>query len=100
MANLSLRNLDPETLARIRMSARRRGVSVNRLIVDTLRRQYRSGGEQLDDLDALAGSWSEAEAEAFAAATAPFAEIDGALWAAQPRASYRVRTGARRRAGK
>jgi plasmid stability protein len=98
MANLSLRNLDQETLERIRSSARRRGVSVNRLIVETLRERYAAGREQFDDLDHLAGSWSEAEAKEFATATAPFAEIDGKLWAAQPRAKYRVRS--RRRAGK
>jgi plasmid stability protein len=100
MANLSLRNLDPETLARIRTTARRRGVSVNRLIVDTLRREYAIGGEALDDLDRLAGAWTEAEAEAFTAATAPFAEIDGALWAAEPSAQYKTRSGTKRRAAK
>lgn len=90
MANVLLRGLDPSTLSRLRAQARRRGISVNRLIVETLQREH-AGGQTFDDLDALAGSWSRAEADAFAAAVAPFSEIDAKLWAAQPRASYRVK---------
>ncbi len=39
---------------------------------DTLRK--------FDDLDALAGTWSDEEAEAFERNTAAFAEVDAALW--------------------
>ena len=97
MPNLSLRGLDLPTLSRIRSSARRRKVSVNRLIVETLREQYGRAGQANDYLGKLAGRWTRAEAAAFEAATAPFAEIDAALWAAQPRAKYRVRGKAKRR---
>jgi plasmid stability protein len=90
MANVLLRGLDAPTLSRLRAQARRRGISVNRLIVETLKRAH-AGGETFDDLDALAGRWSEREAEAFAAAVAPFCEIDAELWAAQPKAAYRVK---------
>jgi len=96
--NLSLRGLDATTLARIRSLARRRRVSVNRLIVETLRRQYAPSDQAFDDLDALAGVWSKAQAQAFDAAVAPFAEIDAALWVAEPKALYRTRTGGKRRA--
>ena len=97
MPNLSLRGLDGPTLSRIRSSARRRQVSVNRLIVDTLRQQYGAGEQANDDLDALVGRWTRAEAAAFDAATAPFAEVDAALWAAESRATYRVRRAGKRR---
>jgi hypothetical protein len=91
VANLSLRGLDQPTLARIKSSARRRKISVNRLIVEMLRQQYAvGGGEVFNDLDALAGSWSKADGKAFEAAVAPFAEIDAQLWAAQPAARYKV----------
>jgi hypothetical protein len=90
VANVLLRGIDASTLSKLRADARRRGISLNRLIVETLRRQH-AGAEAFDDLDSLAGSWSRAEAEAFAAAVAPFAEIDPALWAAQPKSVYRVR---------
>jgi hypothetical protein len=89
MANVLLRGLDAATLARLRADARRRGISVNRLIVETL--QSRDGAAQThDDLDALAGRWSKAEATSFDAAVAPFSEIDRSLWAAQPKARYRL----------
>lgn len=96
MANLSLRGLDPATLARLRSVARRRRVSVNRLIVETLRQQYAPREQVYHDLDSLKGSWSKAEADAFEASIAPLSDIDPALWAAEPRPSYRPRTAKRR----
>ncbi len=98
MPNLSLRDLDDATLARIRSIARRRGVSVNRLILETLRRQYGARTRDYDDLDTLAGAWTKAEADEFDAAVAPFSEIDSALWAAQPKAAYRATARTRRKA--
>ena len=95
MPNVLLRGLDAATLSRLRADARRRGISVNRLIVETLQRRHK-GGETFDDLDALAGRWSKGEADRFAAAVAPFSEIDASLWAEQPKAVYRVRRRRRR----
>jgi hypothetical protein len=97
MPNISLRGLDSPTLSRIKSDARRRGVSVNRLIVETLQQQYSTGTGSFDDLDALAGAWTKAEGEAFAAAVAPFSEIEPALWTAEPRPAYRVKRPAGRR---
>ena len=97
MANISLRGLDHPTLSRIKSNARRRGVSVNRLIVETLQQQYAGSGTAFDDLDALAGAWTKAEADAFRAAVAPFAEIDTGLWAAEPKGAYRVKRASERR---
>lgn len=96
MANVLLRGLDAATLSRLRADARRRRISVNRLIVETLQRQH-AGGEAYDDLDALAGRWSKSEAQTFDAAVAPFAEIDQALWAEQPKAVYPVKRRKQRR---
>ena len=97
MADISLRGLDNPTLSRIRSNAKRRGVSVNRLIVETLRQQYAGSETAFDDLDALAGAWSKAEANAFDVAVAPFADIDAALWATEPKAAYRAKRAGRRR---
>ncbi|MDP2366589.1 MAG: hypothetical protein Q8M94_22775 [Ignavibacteria bacterium] len=36
--------------------------------------------KRFDDLDALAGTWSEKEARSFERDTAAFAEVDAALW--------------------
>jgi hypothetical protein len=90
MANVLLRGIDASTLSRLRSDARRRGISVNRLIIETLQRAHRPG-EKFHDLDALAGRWSKSEAETFAAAVAPFSEIDSALWAKEPKVAYRVK---------
>lgn len=90
MANVSLRGLDILTLSRLKSNARRRGISVNRLILDTLKQQYSTGTRTFDDLDALAGAWAKTEADAFAAAVAPFAEIDPRVWAAEPDVNYGV----------
>jgi len=91
MANLSVRGLDSATLARIRSIARRRRVSVNRVIVETLREQYGAREPGFHDLDRLAGTWSEAEADAFDAAVAPFGQIDPELWVEEPKAVYRAK---------
>ena len=91
MPDLSVRGLDSATLARIRSVARRRRVSVNRVIVETLREQYAVREPEFHDLDELAGTWSKAEADEFDAAVAPFGEVDPDLWVAQPNASYRVK---------
>ncbi len=96
MANLSLRGLDRSTLSRLKSSARRRGVSVNRLIVETLQQQYSAGARTFDDLDALAGTWTKADADAFADAVAPFAEVEPGLWAAEPKSAYHVKRAAKR----
>ena len=98
MPNLSLRGLDAATLARIRSVARRRRVSVNRVIVETLREQYAAREREFHDLDALKGAWSKAQADAFDAAIAPLAEVEPALWAAEPDAVYRVKATRGRRA--
>ena len=97
MANISLRGLDDPTLSRIKTNARRRKVSVNRLIVETLREHYAPDSRGFDDLDALAGSWSSAEAAAFETAVAPFAEIDAALWPPREKPAVRGRPAAKRR---
>ena len=98
MSNISLRGLDDATLLRIKSNARRRGISVNRLIVESLQKQYATGDRAFDDLDALVGAWSGKEAAQFAAASAPFGEIDPGLWTVrQPKAAYRAKRAARQK---
>ena len=76
MANISLRGRDAPTLSRIKTTARRRNISVNRLMVEALRERHAMGRHAFADLDELAGAWSESEAAAFDTAVAPFARID------------------------
>lgn len=91
MANLSLRGLDANVLVSIKTDARRRKISVNRAIIDILSRHFSPVDKTYDDLDALAGSWTRAEAAEFEKAIAPFGEVDKELWVAEPKVRYRVR---------
>lgn len=84
MANMSIRGLDDQVLARLKNQAAQEGSSLNSL---ALRLLQGSGGarqpgalEKFDDLDALAGTWSDDEARDFERNTAAFAEVDAALW--------------------
>ena len=84
MATMSIRGLDDKVLARLKRQAEQEGGSLNSLVLRLL--QNVGAPAQLhaltkfDDLDALAGTWSEEEAQAFERNTAAFAEIDEALW--------------------
>lgn len=83
MATLTVRGCDEALDQALKTASARRGISVNRLILETLRESFLGRGKKprrYDDLDALAGSWSAAEASAFAEAVAPFEEIDRELW--------------------
>ena len=85
MANLSVRGVAEKSLQRLKQTAKRRGVSVNRLITDMLNAQTGSTPVATElavhhDLDKLAGTWNAAEARAFEEATASFGQIDKGLW--------------------
>ena len=85
MATMSIRGLDDKALARLKRQAEREGSSLNSLVVRMLQGETRpTEGSQrtrkFDDLDALAGTWSQKEARAFERRTAPFGDVDPALW--------------------
>jgi plasmid stability protein len=83
MATLTLRGYDADLEKALKETSARRGISVNHLILDTLRDALLGNGKKprrYDDLDSLAGTWSVAEAEEFDAAVEDFEKIDGELW--------------------
>lgn len=84
MASMSIRGLDDQTLARLKTKAEQEGSSLNSVVLRLLQ-----GSEtaipadtlkKFDDLDALAGTWSNEEAQAFERNAAAFAEVDTMLW--------------------
>lgn len=84
MANISVRGVEEKALRKLKETARRRGISLNRLITDMLNE---GTGEKRpvtpvehDDLDRLAGTWSAEGAREFQDATAIFAQVDEELW--------------------
>jgi hypothetical protein len=83
MANISVRGLDEQALRRLRQAASRRGVSLNRLIADLLNGIARGKPPvpaEHPDLDALAGTWTAADAREFERAAATFGHVDEDLW--------------------
>ena len=81
MAALSVRGLSEAQLANLKQEARRQGISVNRLVLQRL------GFAGPDSTAAgngpflrLAGTWSQEDADAFAAAIAPLEQVDAELW--------------------
>lgn len=85
MGNLSIRGLDPRSLAALKTQAAKEDASVNTLVLKLIeqglgRRRAQPALKRHDDLDALAGSWSKKDAAAFQRATAPFGEVDPGLW--------------------
>lgn len=84
MKAVTLRNLPPTVAQTIRQRARDKRVSVNKAVIGLLEEQVGVGGKkptpQYHDLDALAGSWTKAEAAVFDKALAKQRTIDPALW--------------------
>ncbi len=85
MSNLSLRGVDAGTLAALKARAQKDEASVNSLVLQLIAqglgiKRSRPQLIRYDDLDDLSGCWSDEEAASFSAATAPFGEVDQALW--------------------
>ena len=85
MTNLSIRGLDAKALAELKTRAAKEEASVNTLVLRLIAQglghaRTKPVRRRHDDLDALAGTWRKADAAAFERATAPFGEVDAALW--------------------
>jgi hypothetical protein len=77
---LTIEGLDPQTRERLDSEAKRRGISLPVLAGVLLKQSIDASGNVYHDLDFLAGTWSEAEANTFDAASARTREIDPELW--------------------
>ena len=85
MANLSIRGLDAKALAELKARAAKEDASVNTLVLRLIaqglgHQRVKPALRRHDDLDALAGSWSQSEGVAFEPDTAPFDKVDPELW--------------------
>jgi hypothetical protein len=69
----------PKVAKALEAERRRTGASLNRTVLDLLGRALGTGGET-NGLEALAGTWSDAELARFEKATAGFERIDEELW--------------------
>ncbi len=86
MPNILIRDVDAVVLDNMQLAAKQRGVSVNRLVTETLTEKF--SGPSLPtyhDLDSLAGTWSEKDLAEFENAIAPLEKVDRELWAPKGR---------------
>lgn len=68
-------------LQQLKIEAQRQGISLNRLVLQRLSGAGQATDGSHDDLDALAGTWSQDETDQFTAAIAPLEQVDPELWA-------------------
>ncbi len=80
MAAIRVRGLEAQQLEDLKNEAQRQGISLNKLALQRLTGSGDNAAGTHDDLDALAGTWSQNEADAFNAAIAPLEQVDPELW--------------------
>jgi len=69
------------TAAKLRLEADRRGITIEELALELVQRGMATlQAPPYHDLDALAGTWSKEEAEAFLKAISEFEQVDEKLW--------------------
>ena len=84
MSQITLRGIDPEIEHKIRLLAKKRGTSLNRVVLDII---YEHSGlnkkakkPSADSLRKLAGGWSEKEASTFLESIKSCEQIDEEMW--------------------
>ncbi len=87
MSQITLRNIDPELLKKIKEMAQKENTSMDKLITRILKQAVQSGKKKAipgqnryDDLDELFGVWSDEEAKTFEEALKLQRKVDEELW--------------------
>lgn len=85
MKAITLRNLSPELLERIEQESSQRGTSLNKTVIRLLEESLLPPAKEEKysihhDLDALAGSWTQEEADEFDRALEQQRSIDKEIW--------------------
>lgn len=84
MATMTLRGIDDRIAEALKEKATREGISVNaltlKLLRETLGIEKKKRGVVYNDLDHLAGTWSEQNAVEFEQVTAVFEKVDEDMW--------------------
>ena len=83
--SITIRDLDDATADWIAREAERRGISQQTLILELIRKEIETDRESgplqtYHDLDSLAGTWSDEEANRFLDAITDFEQVDEKLW--------------------
>ena len=80
---ITIQQIDDITRTWLQQESRRRGVNLEEMVLTLIRegmQAERTTLPEYHDLDALAGTWSDADANEFLRNTADFEKIDEALW--------------------
>lgn len=86
MSQITIRDLPPEVEKTIRKESKRKGVSLNKVVVSLLERTIgvqkkgAEGKKIYHDLDRLSGTWSKKEAEKFENNLRSQRQIDEEVW--------------------
>ena len=84
MPQITLRGIDPEIEREIRLMAKKRGISLNRVVLDILYEHSglnkRNKKPPAHSLRKLAGGWSENDASAFLESIKSCEQIDEEMW--------------------
>ena len=82
--NIHIRGIDKQLMMHLKREAAKNDVSMNALILSLLKKSFGLSKERYQptyhDLDKLAGTWSEKEAEEFLKNISDFKQIDEDLW--------------------
>lgn len=83
-ANFHLRNISPDVMALLKDEASNQNISINSLILHYLERELgvvqRIKKPHFNDLDDLAGTWTEKDIKKFDEKTKCFEQVDKELW--------------------
>jgi hypothetical protein len=84
MSQITLRGIDNETEKKIRREAKKKGKSLNKVILEMIahRGASKKGKKELpaNSLRKLAGGWSQKEADKFLESIKSCEQIDEAMW--------------------
>jgi DNA polymerase III delta subunit len=86
MKQLTIRGVDEKLHRTIRSKANQQGLSINRYLLHLIKEAVglANGGllreQEFDDLDALAGTWTEDDFEEFEASLKEQRQIDEEIW--------------------
>lgn len=79
--SIAIQDLDEPTASWILREAETRGLSVEAVVLELIRQGITSLQlRTYDDLDSLAGTWTDQEADEFLDAIADLAQVDEKLW--------------------
>jgi hypothetical protein len=81
MGDMLIRGVEQVVVDNIKLAAKQRGLSVNRLVADALAELFAGHTKRrYHDLDALAGTWSKKDLREFEIAIEPLTVPDENLW--------------------